>query len=73
MILDSGSPRVSPRTFVLHEGKIQCTKYFKKTQGILKKLKEYSKKTQGVEKNSEFWRQCASGCLPQIGQKKALP
>ena len=44
----------------------KSTKY-EKSQGILKK-----KETQGFNKNSEFWRQCASGCLPKIGQKNTL-
>ena len=44
----------------------------KKLKEFPKKLKEFPKKTQGFEKNSKFWRQCASGCLPIIGQKKAL-
>ena len=52
--------------------------FSKNTQWIFQKNLQFLRnsrnfpKNQEFEKNSKFWRQCASGCLPKIGQKKAL-
>ena len=45
---------------------------FEKFTGFFKKNSWNFPESQGFELNSEFWRQCASGCLPKIGQKKTL-